>query len=362
MVQIADHDNDADDVLEEGTYVNYEHEDDTEDLSELVDPINQNYVQTKYEHEDDTEDLSELVNPINQQLLYIKMSETGHGGDTDSIPEGNAGNVIGSGTNLNQNLLFLKMQDRFNDTDDIMMEEESSEKRGTANRRMQNDEAWAKFYKAGQESLAAEADLKETDWDKANQIPDMPSTKYIQLKDHDNDTDDMSDAVDPVNIAVADETNVQTGYSHISHEADTEDIADDVNPSNYDQHHSKAWNDAVERKALELENEMKIEDNMKLSQKKAKEDAKKKASEAKAKAEAEKRKAAQSLAETQAHKTTVQTIDLSDLYKDLPNDSLIQTGASWNDNNHLYEHHSPAFYDRVDAEEKEYNFEMAQKE
>ena len=58
---------------------------------------------------------------------------------------------------------------------------------------------------------------------------------------------------------------IQLSYNHISHETDTEDIADDVNPSNYDAHHSRAWNDAVEKKALELENEMKIEDNMKLS-------------------------------------------------------------------------------------------------
>lgn len=41
---------------------------------------------------------------------------------------------------------------------------------------MDNDAAWEKFYAAGRESLAAEADLKETDWDKANQIPEMPST------------------------------------------------------------------------------------------------------------------------------------------------------------------------------------------
>jgi len=68
---------------------------------------------------------------------------------------------------------------------------------------------------------------------------------------------------------IEDAQNVQLSYNHISHETDTEDIADDVSPSNYDAHHSKAWNDAVEKKAIELENEMKIEENMKLSQKKA---------------------------------------------------------------------------------------------
>jgi hypothetical protein len=47
---------------------------------------------------------------------------------------------------------------------------------------------------------------------------------------------------------------------------------------------------------------MKIEENMKISKKKAKEDAKKKAAEAKVKAEAEKRKKAQELAENNNHK------------------------------------------------------------
>ena len=52
---------------------------------------------------------------------------------------------------------------------------------------------------------------------------------------------------------IEDAQNLQLSYNHISHEADTEDIADDVNPSNYDAHHSKAWNDAVEKKASEAE-------------------------------------------------------------------------------------------------------------
>ena len=98
---------------------------------------------------------------------------------------------------------------------------------------------------------------------------------------------------------------------------------------------------------------MKIEDNMKLSKKKAKEDAKKKAIESKAKAEAEKKKKAQVLAEQSAHKATVQTNDVSELYKDMPNDSLVQISNTWEDNNHLYEHHASEFYQRVEEEEKE---------
>jgi len=42
------------------------------------------------------------------------------------------------------------------------------------------------------------------------------------------------------------------------HENDTEDIAEDVNPDMYDKHHSKLWNEAVNKKALELEMILKL--------------------------------------------------------------------------------------------------------
>lgn len=172
-------------------------------------------------------------------------------------------------------------------------------------------------------------------------MPEMPSTTYMQTKyEHEDDTEDVPEGVKPINQLdlqmaphkkgetylyrsellqhqaddklqdqadeiqlimdqqkLEDATNLQLSYNHISHADDTEDIADEVGPSNYDLHHSKAWNEAVDKKAQELENEMKIEENMKISKKKAKEDAKKKAIEAKAKAEAEQRKKAQELAE-----------------------------------------------------------------
>lgn len=76
----------------------------------------------------------------------------------------------------------------------------------------------------------------------------------------------------------------QTGF--IPHEEDTEDMALDQSPAAYDYHHSKAWNDEVNRKAIAIENEMKIEDNMKIAKKKADEQAKQKAAEEKIKAAA----------------------------------------------------------------------------
>jgi len=44
---------------------------------------------------------------------------------------------------------------------------------------MEADAAWDKFYEEGAKSLAAEAELKEEQWDKANNIPEMPKSAYI---------------------------------------------------------------------------------------------------------------------------------------------------------------------------------------
>ena len=137
MVQLGDHDLDTDDFPDEETYVNYEHEDDTEDISELVDnkfnefvqidPVNQGllYLDTqiseKYEHEDDTDSIPEghagqvigdgmnlgkkrvtLKDMISQRMDQNLLQVADHTDDTDSIPEGHSGQVIGDGTNLVQ--------------------------------------------------------------------------------------------------------------------------------------------------------------------------------------------------------------------------------------------------------------------
>jgi hypothetical protein len=58
----------------------------------------------------------------------------------------------------------------------------------------------------------------------------------------------------------------------------------------YNHRHSKEWNQEVNTKAMEIENEIKIEENTKLSQKKANEDAKRKAAQEKVRLAEEKRK------------------------------------------------------------------------
>ena len=107
--------------------------------------------------------------------------------------------------------------------------------------------------------------------------------------------------------------NVQLDYMHIPHAEDTEDIVDDDGKS-YDRNHSKEWNALVDKRADDLENEMKIEENTKIAKKKAAEEAKRKAIEEKAKMEAEKRKKAQELAQKKTIKERVQTVDFNDIY------------------------------------------------
>lgn len=49
--------------------------------------------------------------------------------------------------------------------------------------------------------------------------------------------------------------------------------------SQYNRHHSKLWNEVVNRKAQELDDEMKVQENLVVSKKKAKEQAKARAAE-----------------------------------------------------------------------------------
>ena len=108
-----------------------------------------------------------------------------------------------------------------------------------------------------------------------------------------------------------------------SHATDTDDIADDQSPDMYDHHHSKMWNEMVSKKALELEQTMKIEDNIEESKVKAKEEADRRAAIVKFNEEQEKKKQlAQQNVKNQSHGSLEEqrkvnpykTIDLSEVY------------------------------------------------
>ena len=148
---------------------------------------------------------------------------------------------------------------------------------------------------------------------------------------------------------------VQLNSQIIPHENDTDDIAVDVTPANYDIHHSKAWNEQVNNRALEIEREMKIADNMELAQQKAKEEAKIKAARMKQEAEeAKKKKEAQDKwAKDHANdkKAPVlnpyKTIDLGELYKDI---STVQLFDDTTGEAIPYRHHSELWENEVNDE------------
>ena len=78
-------------------------------------------------------------------------------------------------------------------------------------------------------------------------------------------------------------------YTVDHHGEDTDDIVEELSPESFDAKHSKEWNKAVEKQALAIENQIKLEENMVESAKKAKEDARLRAIEV-AKNEAAERK------------------------------------------------------------------------
>lgn len=75
----------------------------------------------------------------------------------------------------------------------------------------------------------------------------MKDVVQLQLNESDSESSDSDD----------------DNLMMMPHENDTEDIAMEVNPQNNDRAHSKAWNEQVERKAKEMEDEEQILINMK---------------------------------------------------------------------------------------------------
>lgn len=151
---------------------------------------------------------------------------------------------------------------------------------------------------------------------------------------------------------------VQIDYERIPHERDTDDVLTDGQDFQYNQRHSKAWNDEVNKKAMEIENEIKIEENVKLSQKKAEEDAKRKAQEEKVRKAEEKRKRLEQEQREKALKKDQEnkrTIDLGQLYGGIDNVEAVQLDAE-------YDRHSRFMQGLIDNTEKMVDAEAEQKE
>lgn len=130
---------------------------------------------------------------------------------------------------------------------------------------------------------------------------------------------------------------MQLAYDRIPHENDTDDVSLDNLDFQYNHKHSKAWNEEVNKRAEQIENEMKIEENMKLSQKKAEADAKKKAQEEKIRKAEQKRK---QLEEEQKQKAlgngpNKKTIDLGELYGGI---EMVQLDADYARHSRFMQH------------------------
>lgn len=190
--------------------------------------------------------------------------------------------------------------------------------------------------------------------------PHTISADSFVMFDHENDTDDIPDGLDPTMVQKKiaegpvenhfiypdEDSDVQLKSTIkskiIPHEYDTDDVTLEQGPDGYDHHHSKAWNMQVNQRALEIEHEMQIQENMEKAQAAAKEEAKRKAAIKKQEMEAEKKKKEELAKWEKEHKDSrksvvenpYKTIDLGELYKDI---SAVQMR---DENIRPYEHHS----------------------
>ena len=245
------------------------------------------------------------------------------------------------------------------DTEDIDLNMPAPKMRGGARQRMAEDAEWEAFFQKG----AAKMSQEESEWDKTNvQLADsMDLIKHnkgepflyegeLVQQNTEDKSQQLTDEVQGImeQQAKEDAMNVQLGYMHIPHAEDTEDIVDDEEKA-YDHHHSKEWNALVDRRAEELDNEMKSEEAAKVAAKQAAAEAERKAIEDRAKAEAEKRKQAQQLAQQKTTKMKVQTVDFNDIYTGItPDEITLQTGSTVD-----YEHHSRFWNEEVDKQTSE---------
>lgn len=250
---------------------------------------------------------------------------------------------------------FVQQKDHNKDTDDVVEDEDFVQVKGG-----QDAKAWKQYFKQQSSEQAASANEDKDAWDKMYaQEEDDESYEFVQMADHDNDSDDIPLGMDPINLEekkpepepVHDEAEEEL-VQLIPHENDTDDVME--MPANemdgYNSHHSKLWNDAVNRKAQELDDEIKLQESMKLAQKKAVQEKKLKAAEEQRKRVLEQKRREQEAKEKKLHQQQ-RTLDLAELYSNMvPVDKLnVQTG---------YRHHSANWEQMVDNKAQEMENEL----
>lgn len=202
-------------------------------------------------------------------------------------------------------------------------------------------EGWKGYFKGQDSDLNTQQKADNAEWDKTYaQEEEEDSFEYVQLddkinaNDHLNDTDDIPDGQDPIGLVQTDrhihsksladsfvQIDDQVRYDAIPHENDTEDIvANSDEMQLYNRHHSKLWNEVVNRKAQELEDEMKSQEMLVVSKKKAAEQAKVNAAEQAHKRAEEQKKREQAAREQKDHEAH-RTVDFAEIYGNLVPDA-----------------------------------------
>lgn len=134
--------------------------------------------------------------------------------------------------------------------------------------------------------------IRESGDDDLVQLEDYGVVHHSFVEKDDDDTNVQLEDYGVVSHSLAEglEDTQDVFLAYDSHANDTDDIAEDLSPDMYDHHHSKMWNEMVSKKALELEQTIKIEDNIEESKIKAKEEAERRAAIVKFNEEQEKKK------------------------------------------------------------------------
>jgi len=206
----------------------------------------------------------------------------------------------------------------------------------------EDQKAWGQYFRQTSSEHAAASAEEKQNWDNMYaQEEDDESYEFVQTADHDaNDTDDIPLGMDPIDLEdkpklVQKPTQDEEEFVQlIPHENDTEDLLDfnSGDEAGYNHAHSKLWNEAVSRKAQELDDEIKLQESMKLAQKKAEQEKKLKAAEEQRNRVLAQKRREKAALEGKRHEQQ-RTLDLAELYSNMvPVDKLnLQTG---------YRHHT----------------------
>lgn len=364
-------------LMDDRSYVSYEHENDTDDLPSGMDPIMvvDRTIHPREEAEYNhilSEQKKDMENYSNVQIRYD------HENDTDDIPDGQDPLMVQNTQKVNTDESILNKQsadyeqmiedynsvqlqyDHENDTDDIPAGQEPWEHHMPPPQfsQMTQDEQkkahMAKFVEYGLDPIDS---VDYTGTGKVKRRRET-GTKFLNEAEQESKKEDdlmqqQADEVQKIMDSQAIQTDSTIRMRGLPHENDTDDIALTETPMNFNVKHSKKWNDEVNKQAVELENEMKIQENIKIKEARQKQEQIEKAAleRAEKKAQIERQKKMQmSQKKSQVTKKSHQTIDLGEIYKGI---EMVQLG---------YENHSQYYNSLVEKREQQIAEEMAKME